>query len=105
MLAGLIPLVGPYRTLNLIEAGLWTVIGVGVAVAVLRRRLPRGLGLTLAIALIAFGASDVVEVRTGAWWHPWWMLLWKAACVVVIVGCVTIFVRGQRAETTASPPP
>jgi hypothetical protein len=36
----------------------------------------------LVVALAAFGGSDLVEARTGAWWKPWWLFAWKTACVV-----------------------
>jgi hypothetical protein len=30
--------------------------------------------------------SDLVEARTGAWWKPWWLFVWKAACVLLMLG-------------------
>lgn len=44
----------------------------------------RRLYFILAIGFLAFSISDLVEVRTGAWWRPWWLLLWKGLCVVVL---------------------
>jgi hypothetical protein len=30
-----------------------------------------------------------VEARTGAWWEPWWLFVWKALCVVgLLYGCL-----------------
>ncbi len=68
------------------EAALWNLIGVAFLVAALARRAVGGAALrrtllAAAIAFIAFGWSDVVETRTGAWWRPWWLLLWKGLCV------------------------
>lgn len=40
--------------------------------------------LTLGIALIAFGISDLIEARTGAWWWPWWLLLLKCVSLAAI---------------------
>jgi len=56
---------------NYIEAGLWLVLGLGAAVQAVRYSgaLRRDL-VILAVDLIAFGLSDVVETRTGAWWRP-----------------------------------
>lgn len=31
---------------------------------------------------MAFGVSDIIELQTGAWWRPWWLLLLKAACLL-----------------------
>ena len=80
--------------LNYVEAGLWIVLGIGAAVrsarytGAVRRDL-----LILAIDLTAFGSSDVVESRTGAWWRPWWLLAWKAACVGVMLALLVAYVR------------
>ena len=38
--------------------------------------------------LLAFGASDLVETSTGAWYDPWWLFLWKAACVACLLACL-----------------
>ncbi len=66
---------------NVIEAGLWVVVAIIV--------LAKWKHKTAAIVLVAFGISDLVETQTGAWWKPWWLLAWKALCVIallVIVG-------------------
>ena len=31
-----------------------------------------------------FGISDLVEMQTGGWWKPWWLLLLKGLCVLGI---------------------
>ena len=33
-----------------------------------------------------FGLSDVIEAETGAWWHPWWLFVMKALCVLGFLG-------------------
>lgn len=63
---------------NAIEGCLWIALGVFAMV----RRASTG----LAIALFAFGISDFVEIRTGAWYEPWWLLTWKTVCVLTIAG-------------------
>lgn len=40
-------------------------------------------GLILPAAFLAFGCSDWIEMHTGAWWKPWWLLLLKATCVTI----------------------
>ncbi len=44
----------------------------------------------LFVLLIFFGSSDFVEARSGAWWQPWWLLVWKAAC---ILGLAIVMIR------------
>ena len=65
---------------NHIEAGLWIVLAIVTAIR--GRWKPR---FVLATALLLFGISDVVEAHTGAWYDPWWLLLWKAACLATFL--------------------
>lgn len=41
--------------------------------------------LALTVALVAFGISDLIEARTGAWWQPWWLLVLKGTYLAAIV--------------------
>jgi hypothetical protein len=75
-----------FETLNYIEAALWGVIGVVLfAFAAGRAGARRRRAAVAAGTFVLFGVSDVIEVRTGAWWRPWWLLAWKAACVFSLV--------------------
>ena len=48
--------------------------------------------ILLAIIFILFGISDFVEMATGAWWRPWWLLAWKTLCIVLgIILIILIF--------------
>ncbi|MFQ5489368.1 MAG: hypothetical protein ACE5GE_01495 [Phycisphaerae bacterium] len=71
-----------FQTANYLEAALWCVIGLGCAFVGRHRagRVRRRLFMAVPLFLL-FGLSDVVEVYTGAWWHPWWLLVWKACCI------------------------
>ncbi|MFO0838632.1 MAG: hypothetical protein U1D55_08875 [Phycisphaerae bacterium] len=69
---------------NLIECGVWVTIGVCTFVTPsIRRRLGSRASI-VASTLVVFGVSDLVEAHTGAWWRPWWLLTWKAACLAVL---------------------
>lgn len=72
---------------NLFEAALWFAISaVLLFLGVFGRlRSQRGETLLLAGAFAAFGASDLIEARTGAWWDPWWLFALKTACVLVFL--------------------
>jgi hypothetical protein len=73
---------GFFQTANFIEAALWGVIGIGfVLYAGLPRTTTRRTPLIAAATFLAFGLSDVIEARTGAWWRPWWLLVWKGVCI------------------------
>ncbi len=69
---------------NLIEAGFWFAVALFLLFkAVKARRRLRTILSVLSVAFFFFGISDVIESRTGAWWTPIWLLLLKAACVMV----------------------
>ncbi|MBI9016487.1 MAG: hypothetical protein JEZ07_04410 [Phycisphaerae bacterium] len=77
------------QSYNLIEAFIWFGFG-GFCMFKLRKTVAalKFNQMMLAIGFVAFGISDLVEIRTGSWWHPWWMLLWKATCLIVIGSCI-----------------
>ena len=52
--------------------------------------------LLLAIILILFGISDFVEMATGAWWRPWWLLIWKGLCLIVGIILVILILKERR---------
>lgn len=96
-----------FRTGNALEAGLWIAIGVGFAVygrLGIRRDDAASGGRGAAgsrrrcgfafLVFVAFGLSDVVEMGTGAWWRPWWLFAWKAACVLALL--VLLIDHGRR---------
>lgn len=69
---------------NYVEAAVWGLIACAFAVAAVRRPAVRARCALAAVTFALFGLSDVVEVRTGAWWRPWWLLAWNGACVAVL---------------------
>jgi len=83
---------------NYLEAGLWAVTAIGFAIAATRRSgRARRLSCIAAVTFAAFGGSDVLEVQTGAWWRPWWLLAWKTLCVLVLLGLYIVH-RRHRAR-------
>jgi peptidoglycan/LPS O-acetylase OafA/YrhL len=76
------------------EALFWGI--AGVCVFRRSRKQPpasRSAGSVAAVAFIAFGVSDLIEIRTGTWYDPWWLFAWKATCVVTLVSCLLVHVR------------
>jgi hypothetical protein len=84
------------KTGNLVEAGFWMIFAPMVAIGARNQRRPiRLLGRTASLISVLFGVSDLVESRTGAWWRPWWLLVWKGLCVAGLVLCFLKY-RGLR---------
>jgi hypothetical protein len=76
---------------NFIEALFWLLLGLGVLLTGLKKkRWPLGL------LLMAFGLSDFVEMRTGAWWRPWWLLVWKGLCLLGLVWFAITWIKQKR---------
>lgn len=89
-----------YENANYGEAVLWIVMGLLLAGKALTQKLPgRRHYLLAAGILLIFGLSDVAEARldTGTWWDPWWLAVWKVACVAALAPFVVrYFVAGQK---------
>ena len=76
---------------NIIEAGVWFLLSLVLVGYVFTQPKPLRPALwLLAVTMAVFGSSDLVEARTGAWWTPWWLFVWKALCAV---GLLCGFVR------------
>jgi hypothetical protein len=77
---------------NFVEAGLW--ISFGIALFIFSGRFKREkikLVYLGAVSLVAFGISDVVEVYSGAWWKPIWLLVLKGLCILIFVLCLIFY--------------
>jgi hypothetical protein len=85
---------------NLIEAGVWFVLALVVAIRAVFAGPARSTLVLLAVTLVAFGLSDIVESRTGAWWRPWWLFVWKAVCAGLLLfgfaRCYKLMKRHRR---------
>ena len=86
-----------FQISNYIEAGLWSCIGVGFAIAALRQTgITRRDCWIAAIDFILFGISDLVESTTGAWYRPIWLLIWKGLCLLVFAWLLIKYIRRRR---------
>ena len=94
---------------NLFEAALWFAISAVFFFRGMFRaggrspesRTRRREMFLLASAFAAFGVSDVIESRTGAWWEPWWLLALKAVCVLVFLRAFRRYRTGHRSRRGA----
>ncbi|MFC1708806.1 hypothetical protein ACFL2J_01925 [Candidatus Omnitrophota bacterium] len=82
---------------NLYEAILWFAIA-GVFLLLARRKerflvRQRKSSIFLSAMFILCGISDLIEIHTGAWWHPTWLLIFKAICFFGIFSGLITFLR------------
>jgi hypothetical protein len=82
-----------FRVFNLAEGCFWILLGLGFLAVLCRRRQNVGLMSATALLFLTFGLSDFVEIHTGGWYKPWWMLAWKAANLAGLVGVFLLFQR------------
>ena len=82
---------------NLVEAALWLGFALIFGLKAIRAKAAiRRASTGLAVTLLAFGASDLIEARTGAWWRPWWLAALKGACIVALARGFQILAREAR---------
>lgn len=87
--------------LNSVEAALWLIIGLLLALGAKKIAVNNSKRdvFVLSVLFVAFGISDVVEVHSGAWWKPWWLLAWKtlnAIGLIYFAGKLYIAERASR---------
>ncbi len=84
---------------NRLEAGLWWVVAVALAIGACRvPRRERFLWGLQAFVFAVYGLSDLIESYTGAWWQPWWLLVMKGACIVTFVLAMVGYWRLKNTE-------
>jgi hypothetical protein len=89
---------GLFRIANYAEAGLWTIVAAVFGVLAVKRPHPlRRRCIRAAAVFFLFGLSDIVEVHTGAWWRPWWLLIWKTSCVLAMMWLLWDHLRRRQA--------
>lgn len=85
-----------HKIFNFLEAGLWISIAAALLVYSIRSESKqRKMAYVAIAALFMFGISDIIEVYTGAWWKPPWLLLLKALCVLALVVCLISYVKNK----------
>ena len=93
-----------FQISNILECGLWIVLSIVLAVVAMRsKNLARTLAWRAVPVLFAFGISDLVEASTGAWWRPWWLLVWKGLCVIALLTLAVTYYRHKNAAKPTKP--
>jgi hypothetical protein len=78
---------------NFIEGLWWISLGSGMTYVTVNKKILRKMPYACIVLLVLFGISDFVEIHTGAWWCPWWLLAWKAGCIVAGIICLILYFR------------
>lgn len=87
-----------YQVLNVIEACVWMSMAIACLLPWLRISWSPRQRWMAAGTFLLFGISDLVETQTGAWWRPWWLLVWKAGCIALILLLIVAAVRRKQQE-------
>jgi len=75
---------------NVIEGVLWIAIS-GIIYFLTRATTDekqKQISRRAIIAFFWFGISDFIEIGTGAWYRPVWLLMLKSVCVLTLVHCL-----------------
>ncbi|MEN8252016.1 MAG: hypothetical protein ABFQ53_00330 [Patescibacteria group bacterium] len=75
-----------FRTFNLVEGIYW--VSLGIFVLTLSKIISskyQKLTLFASGTLILFGLSDFIEISTGAYWEPWWLLALNIFCILGLI--------------------
>ncbi|MFY9256156.1 MAG: hypothetical protein WAO83_22060 [Fuerstiella sp.] len=88
---------------NAFETVLWTLLAVYCIVSAIQIPERRIRLLFAALAFLAFAGSEIMEMQTGAWWRPIWLLIWKAACITILIVLGIDHFRWHRKNSEESP--
>lgn len=83
---GILNLPISFELFNLFEGLYW--ISLGIISFILSYFAPRKykkLSLFALLILTLFGISDFIEIKTGAFWTPWWLLLINLVSVLGLI--------------------
>ena len=70
---------------------MWVVIALILAIKAVKQREYRRFSIWASVSFLLFGISDFIEMKTGAWWEPWPLLLLKAVCVASFLACLVSY--------------
>lgn len=85
-----------FTRFNLWEGTFWILLGlISYAVKMKAPKKYQALALFSTLVFTLFGISDYVEIRMGGFLYPlvWWLLAWKAVCVVGMLVIVIWYMR------------
>lgn len=72
-----------FKTFNFIEGIYWVALGIFVlTLSKIIFQKYKKLALFTSLILILFSITDFIEIETGAYWTPWWLLVWNIICIL-----------------------
>ena len=81
-----------FELFNLLEGFTWLALALFVLTASqLISKKYKCAALFTVVILALFSVSDFLEVTTGAYWQPWWLLGLNSLCILGIVGALAWF--------------
>ena len=83
-----------FKTFNFVEGFYWLFLGVFFVTLskTMSHRYKRWTLFTFLI-LVLFGLSDFIEMNTGAYWIPGWLLVWNMGCILGFIFSLIWYVK------------
>jgi hypothetical protein len=93
----------PETVFNGFEAALWLAFAVVVVVRFREADAgTRNISRVMAAFFVLFGVSDIIEMKTGAWWRPPALLVFKGVCLIGLTACFVSMLRRHRTAKRTS---
>lgn len=81
---------------NGFEAVLWASLAVWNLMRTTQQ--PRQQVWLISGTLVLFAISELIELKTGAWWKPWWLAILKGVCIAVLISILIVAARKKTFE-------
>ena len=85
---------------NSLEAVLWFLVATALLLAAARVPTRSRALLGLSASFAVFGLTDLVEIQSGAWWRPPWLLVVKGVCVITIASGIWHLARNRNSAAS-----
>jgi hypothetical protein len=92
----------PEGTFNFIESLVWFAVALTFLFNVKGKKISANQRLSWLLGglFVVFGISDLIEIKTGGWWKPWWLFLLKAVCLIGIIISMFFIFKERRKNNT-----
>ena len=87
-----------HKVFNLVEGVIWIAIGIALIWKSRSLERARSPAILAGVTFILFAVSDFIEIRTGSWYQPAWLLLWNVTCVASLVSCLIWYLALRRKQ-------